>query len=86
MYFQAWDIARFSDSKGYFPYLYYSCLDDVGMGWGSAVRDAKEPLKLSPKDWSASYGKAQGRELRMMKKKELKNAKSNNINKNKKMK
>lgn len=32
VYFQAWDIARFSDSKGYFPYLYYSCLDDVGMG------------------------------------------------------
>lgn len=51
MYFQGWDIACLSDSKGYCPYLYYSCLGAAGVGWGSAVWDAKEPLKLSPKDW-----------------------------------
>lgn len=50
-------------------------LSAASMGWGFAVWDAKEPLKLSPKDWICFIWRSTRQKAQDDEKKELKNAK-----------
>lgn len=87
VYFQGWDITYFSDSKGYFPYLCYSCFECCKHGLGFCCLGCqKSPWSWALKTGSALYGEAQGRKLRMMKKKSLKMQKEKKHQQNKQTK